>query len=586
MIPNSLKRAASAGPLLALAAAFALTPPADAQEQGRFRVLIPDMEPQAGADDGFGEDVADKLRDLIDDMDTHTSVETREVRDALRRYGLDEDEMGCIQWRQLAVQMNVEIIFCGQYAESGGSRTVDASFQGARSGDPFSIPQFTSSDDGQAASQIHTAFQNYVQQLRTASICVEYVGSQQWQRAIETCEAALAINPTMVSALYSRGRAKLGMAEGMEGTNGAAGERERLLREALSDFDAVTEQNQVHEGALQSAGYAATLLGESETALNYYRRMLELEPTNVDIRVRVALDLMNNGDPAAALALAREGLDYTPDDTTLKLYIGHFSVAHAQAIEAGETPDTARAMELYQEAAEAYEPVYAANPDSADVVLLKNMMIALPKVGQGARAAEIGETALALYPEDATVIRQVATLQRENGNLDRALETLARAQEVDPEGANYDGIAAQWLIQADRVADARQYLSRAIESGSIAGDDAARLLFASSINGPYRDKNWDEAVTLLEESMRLAESAPFRAQIRFFAGYSLLQWGIAIQDGETAATARRALPLFQRAAEHLAQAGGYQEQAANLPNLRSAVAQYIDIQEAVIRRGR
>ena len=583
MIPNSLMRAATAGPLLALAAAFALTPSAHAQ--GRFKVLVPNMEPQAGADDNFGEDVADKLRDLIDDMDTHVSVETREVRDALRKYGLDEDEMGCIQWRQLAVQMNVEIIFCGQYAEAGGSRTVDASFQGARSGDPFAIPQFSSSNDGQAASQIHTAFQNYVQQLRTASICVEYVGSQQWERAIETCDAALAINPTMVSALYSRGRAKLGMAEGMEGTNGA-GEREGLLREALTDFDAVTEQNQVHEGALQSAGYAATLLGETETALNYYRRMLELDPLNVDIRVRVALDLMNNGDPAAALALAREGLDYTPDDTTLKLYIGHFSVAQAQAIEAEETPDTASAMELYREAAEAYEPVYAANPDSADVVLLKNMMIALPKVGQGARAAEIGETALTLYPEDATVIRQVATLQKEEGNLDRALETLARAQEVDPEGANYDGIAAQWLIQADRVADARQFLSRAIESGSIAGDDAARLLFASSINGPYRDRNWNEAVTLLEESLRLAESAQFRAQIRFFAGYSLLQWGIAIQDGETTATAQRALPLFQRAREHLAQAGGYQEQAANLPNLRNAVDQYIDIQEAVIRRGR
>lgn len=586
MIPNSLKRAVSVGPFLAMAAAFALTLPAEAQEQGRFRVLIPDMEPQAGADDKFGEGVADKLRDLIDDMDTHTSVGTREVRDALRRYGLDEDEMGCIQWRQLAVQMNVEIIFCGQYAQSGNARTINASFQAARSGDPFNVPEFTSSNDDQAASQIHGAFQNYVQQLRTASICVEYVGSQQWQRAIETCEAALAINPTMVSALYSHGRAKLGMAEGMEGTNGDVGEREGLLREALSDFDAVIEQNPVHEGALQSAGYAATLLGDTEMALSYYRRMLELEPTNVDIRVRVALDLMNNGDPGAALALAREGLEYTPDDTTLNLYIGHFSVAQAQALEADEMPDSARAMELYQQAVEAYEPVYTANPDSADVTLLKNMMIALPKDGQGARAAQIGEAALALYPEDATVIRQVATLQKDNGNLDRAIETLARAQQVDPTGANYDGIAAQWLIQADRVTDARQYLSRAIASGSIAGDDAARLLFASSINGPYRQQNWNEAVRILEESLELAESGSFRAQIRFFAGYSLLQWGIAIQDGETTATAQRALPLFQRARAHLAQAGAYEAQAANLPNLRSAADQYIDIQEAVIRRGR
>jgi tetratricopeptide (TPR) repeat protein len=565
-------------------AAFALTPPAHAQ--GRFKVLIPDLAPAAGADEDFGEDVADKLRDLIDDMDTHVSVETREVRDALRKYGLKEEDMGCIQWRQLAVQMNVEIVFCGGYSEAGNSRTVDASFLGARSGEPFAVPQFTSSNDDQAAGQIHTAFQNYVQQLRTASICVEYVGSQQWERALETCDAALAINPTMVSALYSRGRARLGMAEGLDGTNGDAEGRNALLGEALSDFDAVIEQNPAHEGSLQSAGYAATLLGDSELALGYYRQMLELDPTNTDIRIRVALDLMNNGDPAAALQLAQDGLRHTPDDATLNLYIGHFSVAYAQQLETQEPRDSAQALELYRTAAEAYEPVYAENPDSADITLIKNMLIALPRVGQGARAAELGAEAAAAYPDDASILRQVASVQRENGNLDRAIETLLAAKAKDPEGANYDGLIASWLVQAKRVDEAREYLQRAIASGSIGGDDAARLLFASAINGPYQAKNWSAAVPALEEALPLAESAPFRAQIRFFAGYSLLQWGIATQDGETAATARRALPLFQRAKEHLASAGAYQEQAANLPNLRSAVDQYIDIQEAVIRRGR
>ena len=584
MIPDALKRAATLGPCLALVAAFIVTLPV--QAQGRFKVLVPNMEPAAGADDDFGEDVADKLRDLIDDMDTHVSVESREVRDALKKYNLDEDDMGCIQWRQLAVQMNVEIIFCGQYSEAGNSRTVDASFQGARSGDPFAVPQFSSSDDDDAAARIHTAFQNYVQQLRTASICVEYVGSQQWERALETCESALSINPKMVSALYARGRAKLGLAEGMEGTNGDSGDKDGRLREALADFDAVLEQNPVHEGALQSAGYAATLLGESEMALGYYRHMLELDPTNTDIRVRVALDLMNNGDPAGALALAREGLDHAPDDATLKLYIGHFSVAYAQQLETQEPRDSAQALELYASAAEAYEPVYAENTDSADVTLLKNMMIALPKAGQGARATQIGESAIALYPDDPTVMRQVASLQKENGNLDRAVETLLRAKEVDPEGANYDGLIASWYVQAKRMDDAREYLERAIASGSIAGDDAARLLFASAINGPYQAKNWSAAVPALEEALKLAESTPFRAQISFFAGYSLLQWGIATQDGETAATARRALPLFQRAKQYLGNAGAYQEQAANLANLRSATDQYIDIQEAVIRRGR
>lgn len=608
MIPNSLKRALLPGSFLALAAAFVLAPAAEAQS--RFRVLIPNMEPAQGADDDFGKDVSDKLRDLVDDMDTHASVDTREVRDALRKYDLKEDEMGCIQWRQLAVQMNVEIVFCGQYTEAGNSRTVNASFQGARSGEPFAIPQFTSSDDDQAASQIHTSFQNYVQQLRTASICVEYVGSQQWERAMETCNAALEINPTMVSALYSRGRAKLGIAESeAEGTNGDSGSRDQLLQEALSDFDAVLEQNPVHEGALQSAGYASTLMGDSDRALGYYRQMLELDPTNTDIRVRLALDVMNNGDAETALALAAEGLQHTPDDETLNLYIGHFSVARAQQLESGSAatavavpsdgadgaetvpaadvaPDPERARELYQRAWDAYVPVYDANPDSAEVVLIKNMMIAGPKVGEGARAMEIGRAAMVAYPDDASIMRQLASIQKENGNLDGAIATLERAKEKDPTGANYNGLIASWLIAEGRVGDARQALRAAIDDGDITGDAAARLLFAAAINGPYKEKNWSEAVNLLGEALPLAESAQSRAQINFFAGYSLLQWGIAVQDGETAATARRALPLFQRAGEHLGRADAYAEQRANLPNLRSAVAQYIDIQEAVIRRGR
>ena len=34
---------------------------------GRFRVLIPDFQPMNDEDDDFGKDLADELRDLIDD---------------------------------------------------------------------------------------------------------------------------------------------------------------------------------------------------------------------------------------------------------------------------------------------------------------------------------------------------------------------------------------------------------------------------------------------------------------------------------------------------------------------------------------
>ncbi len=589
MIPHSLRRALALAPFVALAALAASAPPAEAQ--GRFKVLVPNLEPGPGADDDFGKDVSDKLRDLIDDMDTHVSVETRDVRDALRKYELDEDEMDCVRWRQLAVQMRVELVFCGNYTESGGTRTVNAQFQGARSGEPFNVPQFSSDDDDQAARRIHGAFQNYVQQLRAASICVDYLSSQQWDNALNSCNEALAANPNLLTARYSRARAKLGKAEAIDGTNGDSGEKTTLLQEALEDLDAVLEQNPVHEGALQTAGYVATLLGDGDRALGYYRQMLELDPTNTDIRIRLALDLMNAGDPEGALELAEEGLQHAPDDVTLKTYIGHFATAYAQQLESGDAeagvaPDTALAMEMYRKAVTNYEAAHAANPDSADVVIVRNMLIAYPKVGRAGEVIELGRNALSNYPDDAGIHIAVAQLQKREGQLDDAMATLEQARAIDPDAANYDGLMASWLIEAGRLADARQRLNRAVQENKIQRNDVASLLFGYVVNGPYKNKNWGEAIPILEEASTFAEDPHRKAQIHFFTGYSLLQQGIAVQDGETAAAARRAMPLFERARQHLAQADAYTEQRANLANLRNAVAQYIDIQDALIRRGR
>ncbi|MEN8374984.1 MAG: tetratricopeptide repeat protein, partial [Gemmatimonadota bacterium] len=480
------------GPFLALAAAIALAPPL--QGQGRFKVLVPNLEPLEGAKDNFGKDVSEKLRDLIDDMDTHVSVERDEIRKKLREFDLKEKDLGCIQWRQLAVQMSVELIFCGEYTETNSTRIVNSNFQGARNGEPFTVPEFSSTDDDHAAQEIHGAFQDYVQQLRSAAICVDYVGSQQWDNALRTCEEALAINPTMQTALYSRGRAKLGKAEGMEGTNGSPGERDQLVHGSLSDFDAVLEQNPVHEGAMQSAGYAATLLGDGERALGYFRQMLELDPGNVDVRLRVALDLMEAGDPAGALTLAEEGVEYAPEDMTLKLYIGHFALPAAQRYEESEDEaDWALANPTYEKALANYDAVFTAQPDSADAVMLRNMLNAMRKLEQTDRAVAFGDRAEAALPDDAGLLVQVATVRKDAGQLDRAIETLESARAIDESVANFDGMMASWLIEAGRLADARAALSRARDAGSISGDDAANLLFAFAINGPYKEKKWSEA---------------------------------------------------------------------------------------------
>ena len=54
----------------------------------RFRVLIPDFRPMNGENKKFGEKLADKLRDRISDLNTHTAVSEKDIKNALKRFDL------------------------------------------------------------------------------------------------------------------------------------------------------------------------------------------------------------------------------------------------------------------------------------------------------------------------------------------------------------------------------------------------------------------------------------------------------------------------------------------------------------------
>src|SRR5688500_10095575 len=202
----------AAGATVALLALMTATP-ALAQDGGRFRVLVPNLEPQNGARGDFGEDVADELRGLIDDMPTHAPVEDDEVRTALRRFRIDEDELDCVRSRQLAVQLGAELVMCGSYTPATGGNTVTASFIAARTGERFEVPPFQASRDRDAAQQIFQSFNSYVAQVRQTTFCLEYLGSQQYQTALDVCGQSLAANDQSVTARYAVARARLGLAE-------------------------------------------------------------------------------------------------------------------------------------------------------------------------------------------------------------------------------------------------------------------------------------------------------------------------------------------------------------------------------------
>jgi hypothetical protein len=75
--------------------------------------------------------------------------------------------------------------------------------------------------------------------------------------------------------------------------------------------------------------------------------------------------------------------------------------------------------------------------------------------------------------------------------------------------------------------------------------------------------------------------------INFFNGYALVRQADGmLREATTAAPARRAMPILERAKVMLDGAGAYTEQAAQRANLLQNVRQYIEVADALIRAGR
>lgn len=580
--------------LCALVAALALSAPATAQEGSRYRVLVPNLEPQQRADADFGEDVANELRDMMEEMATHEPVAEREVRDALRRFRIDEDDLDCVRARQLAVQLGAELVMCGTYTPAPNRhQTVSASFVAARTGERFEVAPFQATRDRDAARHIFDAFTTYVDQIRQTTFCVEYLGSQQYATALETCQGALAANPQSTTALYAVSRARLGIAEEKDANDAYVlpeEERTALLNESLHGLQRVLEINPMHQEAIQSAGFVAVKLDQRDLARQYYRQYLDLNPGATSVRVSIATDLANAGDPEGALNLVVEGVELGGDapDPVLLEYAGHFAMTAAGATQ-GSTIATGplrTPAELYDVAIQYYQRAQQARGAETSPALLRRLIQALASAERTDEAILVAEQGLATTPDDPGLLDAYANTLNDAGRIDEAIGALQRLAQVDTAARIYaqQGV---WLVDAQRFDDARTAFRRAMERGEVSGDGLAdRVAFIG--NQALRDGRTETAVEAFELSRELASSEVARARGSFYAGYALYQRAANVERPATPASARAALPIFQRAQAHFRQAGPFAatEPSTNLSALLEAVSTYIARQEQIMARPR
>ena len=543
----------------------------------RYRVLIPDFQPMNGEDDDFGKDLADELRDLIDDMLTHAAVDEDDIKDALKRFDLDMKDLNCILARQLAQQSNYQVVLCARYTGSKEAWQIqDIRFVDSATGETFEVDPVLSADkmEAQAAAQIVTSFERFVEQTRVAIFGGDYAASQQWESALQNCDRALELNPNANTSRYTRANVLRQMDE---------------FEESLAEVQHLLERDPYHENALLLGGFLAINLENRELARGFYGRYLELDPLNASVRMTVAYDLAQEGDPLGGMEIIEAGVAVDADNIDFYEQLGNFAFAGAEQVRREQDGEvTAEVRELYGKAIAAYERVFEEKGAETLVSQLRNVSAAQLQLGNVDEAIAFAERAVASHPEEPSLRAIQAEALKESGQVTEAVAALASIEEIDPNWPNLHLRMGSWLIEAGRVAEAVPILQTAVERGS-SPDQAGDMIFsrAYAVYVQPTQKNYPRFIELIRLAKNFNVSTQAKETYDFWHAFSLYSRGIQLQPvPETVDSANRTLPMFQEALALFQRGKGYADRTAsiNFQQFMDATGTYIEIQEAVIAR--
>lgn len=582
--------------IVAAAATMILVPATVAAQQdgGRYVVLIPYFQPLEGADNDFGEDASEELRDLINTLPTHQAMDRGDIEDAADEYDRDMDELDCLTTIQLASALSVPVAICATYTEDADrNRTVNASIRTIQDSEEFVLDEFTvgrNDGDEEAAQQIFAQFDRYNNQLRATAFCGQYAGSQQWEDALRQCDAALDINPEATSTRFLRAQILLEMDRNDE---------------SLEDVKRVLATDPFHEGALQLGGYLSATVAQGdglsdaerteleEQARGYYRQYLDINPGNVAIRMRIAYELAQAGDPVGAMDFIEAGLEVDPENADLNEQYGNFAFTAAtnaqQAHELGGGEGIApEAAGFYRQAIDAYMKVFEARGAEMPDNRLRNVVAAHIQLEEFDQAIAKSEQFLEAHPDSEVLWSLYGDALQRNGQLQEAIAALDRVLEVNPAHPNAALRQGNWLIQAGRLDEAIAKLTAYVQQNPNMADQAGRMLFADAYQNGYQDDDFAYAIRGFEAAKRLPGlSDGLVQQLNFWHGFSLYSMTFPQADAQTLESAQATQPRFQEVQRLLSGTRPYAEaNNINLDQILSATQQYIDINEALIQRGR
>ncbi len=557
---------------------------AEAQSDTRFRVLVPNMQPEDEESSvRWGERVANAMKEHIDALGTHSVIPDDDVEEALRDFDMSMEDLDCITARQLASQLDAQLVMCGTYVDDGEQYHFEAQFVAVEQGDEMDIERHAverrRGDTDEAAEFIFAGFQDIIEKTRYAAFCSQDYQSRNWDSALETCERAYELNPESISVLFARARTFM--------------EMERY-EESLADFQAVLELDEFHEASLENAGWVATQVNDEDLALNFYQRFLDLNPDETRIRRRVARDVADIGGYEEALELVQEGLEYDPDDVDLWEAIGSYAFRAAQArrdaVEAQDGEDAALpggVEDLYELAIEAYNRVLDDRGAETPTAYLANTVRALLQLEEEDRAIDQARRALAENPENPQLNALLGQALYDTGRTEEAVEAMLEVRELDDAYNNLYTRLGQWSLELGNDDEALGHFEDAVAAGERSNNEVARQIFAIAYNTYIQADEYERGIELLQKAGTFEPESEVQSELDFWHGFALFRRGEQVQEAQTVESAEQAQQLFQEARDRFNAGAEYAERMpqVDLNQFLDAVEQYLEIQSAIIRRG-
>lgn len=556
------------GLALASVASAAIVTPVSAQASSRFRVLVAPIKGPKG------DKIADQVRKVIDDMNTHVSVPEKEVKTALKKFGVKEADASCITYRQLMgnqdAKLDAKLVMCAEVDANG--QMVAQFFN--PDGSSYDVPPFAVASEADAAQQITTGFGNYVRMLQVVTYCDDYLKSSQWQDALDNCNQAIELNPKSTHALYGRGSALLNM------------ERHE---EALAAFEKVVELEPINQEALLASAVVASKLGKEEVSRKYLKEYLDLNPGDIQVRLNIATKIAQEGDPVAAVALIEEVENNDTTNLVLREYAGHFAMnAAAKLANSGPANGNMDAAAPYFEKALAhYTYVQTVKGDTTPAVVLRNIMVAHGGLNHVEESLTWGKRATAHPEADAQTWSAYADQLRAANRRQEALAALDKVQQLDPK---YPILARKAFILTDQgqLNDAVSAIKQAVANKELSEaqqDALAQNMVKTGFDSFQKAKKYEQAFAYYAAAREVATADRTRAMANFMQGVGVYEQAMEAQKPGTVKSARASKPMFERARVFLEGAGAYTDQAANRAKFLQAITQYIEIQDALIKRG-